>query len=172
MNTFRFKRLLSRSGPIPHNDPPTFKSHKFKRIIQFGDHHRWIGNSSTMEYFINMKHMYLQNLEASILQSIKIYFGIVMIPTCIITFLKTTSHDTRNYYNKKLTFCSGPLAPPNNDKEFYQKLKEYQNATYKDPLGRKGLEYYNPFAPFTRDLSIKCFKEIEIEKSDDYIGNK
>ena len=172
MNALRFKRLISRSGPIPHNDPPRFKSSKIKRIIPFGEHLLWFGNDFTMEYFINLKHMYLRNLTGTLMQILKIFFGGVILPTTIICYLKSVSQDNRNYYRDEFTIYSGPLAPPNNLKEILGKLREYQAAPYKDPLGRKSYQYYKTWAPLEFRLDKPGYYDDYIKNRDDYIGKK
>ncbi len=172
MKLFYFKKLVSKSGPLPHFDPPNFKSNNYKRIIQMGDHNLWIGNGTSMEYMINLKHMYLRNLECALLQACQIFFGMVILPTTIICYLKYHSQGTKNYYRKELTKYSGPHVAPDNEKAFLQKIREYHTAPYKDPIGRRGIERYNNFAPFVRDTSGKTHREAYIEKMDDYIGKK
>jgi hypothetical protein len=169
---FRFKKLISRSGPIPHNDPPNFKDHKFKRVIPFGENHLWVGNSFSNEYMINAKHMYVRNLGGAILQYIKIYSTVILIPTLIITYLKSYSQDQANYYRKEFTYTSGPLAPSNNDKEISNYIKSALSETYKDPLGRSDYTYYKAHAPFYIDTNRKSYTDEYIERCECYNGNK
>ena len=172
MNALRFKRLLSRSGPIPHNDPPKFKSSKIKRVIPFGEHLLWFANDFTAEYFINLKHMYLRNLGGTLMQIMKIFFGGVILPTSIICYLKSVSQDTRNYYRDEFTIYSGPLAAPNNMKEMIGKLREYHSAPYQDLLGRKSHQFYKTLAPIEIRLDLPGYHDDYIRRKDDYIGKK
>lgn len=172
MKLFYFKKVVSKSGPLPHFDPPNFKTSKFKRIIQMGDHNLWIGNGTSMEYFINMKHMYLRNLESTILQACSMFFGLIIFPTTIICYLKSTSQGGKDYYRKELSKYSGPHVAPDNQKAFAEKIREYHTAPYKDPLGRRGTERYNNFAPYVRLTDRKSPRELFIERADDYIGKK
>jgi len=168
---FRFKKHISRSGPIPHNDPPDFKEHKLRRVIPYGENHLWIGNSFSNEYMINTKHMYVRNLGGAVLQFLKIYSTIIIFPVLIVSYLKSYSQDQPNYYRKEFTYTSGPLAPSNNDKEIVEYIKSALSDTYKDPLGRSDYNYYRSFAPFFIDVKRKAYLDDYIVRCESYNGN-
>ena len=172
MNIFNFRKKLSKGGPIPHNDPPDFKPKPHKRIIPFGEHFLWIGGGTSVEYFINMKHMYLRNAGTANMMAIKLFLSIIIIPTTTITVLKTFAHDTPNYYRKEFTLFTGPTANPNNIKETVEKIKNIHSEKYIDPLGRKTPDYYKMNAPLEIRIDKGSFFDDHIDQKDDYIGKK
>ena len=163
------KLKISRSGPHPHNDPPTFKNIKRTRFIAFGEHNLWFENPHSTEYFINLKHMYLTGCVSTFMQILKVFFGGLIIPTAIVFWFKSQSQGTRDYYRKEYSPYQGDHVSPYNHKSINDKVREnFSNS--KDFLGRKDHKFYKSYTLADVKPEVKNSLDKYIERKDDIIG--
>lgn len=167
--TMSHKLKVSRSGPLPHNDPPSFKNNKRTRFIAFGEHNFWLHSPHSTEYFLNLKHMYLTGAVSTFMQILKIFFGGLILPSLLIIWFKSKSQGTRDYYRKEYSSYQGDHVSPYNLKIINDKAKDIHNSS-KDFLGRKDYKFYKSFGFAEIRTDIKSPFDKYIERVDNIMG--
>jgi hypothetical protein len=95
------------------------------------------------------------------LQILKNYIGLLIIPVIIYAYLKRIAHDTTNYYSAYLTVQKGSvLDNKSNILNVINNINDNMRKYKTDVLGRRNAQYYHLYAPGYLDINKKSAYEI------------